>query len=191
MKNLLITIIATLGGLSVMAQGSLIADIMKVEPVNITIGEENQKKIDEYDVIMEEAKAELEEDLASEGEDYAESITTLVTDFQDVLAEGEEQKIKNEKSALNSRANSLTFALIKDKKLILQRLVNKMTLEIRKLPRPVDKIKDKEMKTFADEYKDKFHEEFEANKRVLKAFQATEHVTKTHISEVSTETPSE
>ena len=56
---------------------------------------------------------------------------------------------------------------------------------MRGLPRPIMKVKEKELNTLAEEYRDKIHEEFEANQRVLKAFKATEHIKKTMFSDIA------
>lgn len=179
MKNLLLTIIATLAVLSITAQESLIAGIMQVDPVNITIGEEDQEKVDEYDAKLAEETTALDENLAKLGEAYAEDVTKLIQKFTDSMTKGGEQMIKNEKQRVETMANSLTFNLIKDKKSALQRFKNTLMSNTRQLPRAVAKMKEKEMDDVLEDYKEKIHTEFEANKRVIRAFKATEHVTKT------------
>lgn len=179
MKNLLLTIIASLAVLTMTAQESLIAGIMQVDPVNITIGEEDQKKVDEYDAMVAEETAELDETLAKLGEEYAEKVTDLIQKFTDSMTKGEEQMIKNEKQRVETMSNSLTFGLIKDKKSAIQRFKNTLMSNTRELPRAVAKLKEKDMDDVIDDYKEKIHTEFEANKRVIRAFKATEHVTKT------------
>ena len=179
MKNLLLTIIATVAALSMTAQESLIAGIMNIDPVNITIGEDDQKKVDEYDASFTEETATLDEELAKLGETYAESVTKLIEKFSESMTKGEEQIIKNEKQRVGTQTNSLTFNLIKDKKSAIQRFKNKLSSQQRSLPRAVAKMKEKEMEDVVDDYKKKIHQEFEANQKVLRAFKATEHVTKT------------
>ena len=179
MKNLLLTIIAAVATLSLTAQESLIAGIMNVDPVNITIGEEDQKKVDEYDANFSESSTELEETLAKLGEEYAEDVTKLIEKFSDSMTKGEEQIIKNEKQRVGTQTNSLTFNLIKAKKTAVQRFKNGLISEMRALPRAVAKMKEKELEDVVDDYKKKIHQEFEANQKVLRAFKATEHVTKT------------
>ncbi len=179
MKNLLLIIIATFAAVTMTAQESLIAGIMQVDPVNITIGEDDQKKVDEYDAKFAEESTKLEEELTKLGEDYAEGVTKLIQKFTDSLTKGEEQMIKNEKKRVETMSNSLTFNLIKDKKSAIQRFKNSLVANTRELPRAVAKMKEKEMEDIVDEYKEKIHTEFEANKRVIRAFKATEHVTKT------------
>jgi len=182
MKNLVVTILASCLSVACFAQG--IADIMKVEPVNITIGEENQKLLDEYQKSFDEEKVELDEVLQKRTEKYVEDITDLIGKFTDVLAEGKEQLIKNEKSSVLTRSNSMTFQLIKDKKLEVQRFKNKMVSDIRGLPKPLNKVEEKKLTETVDEYLEAAHTEFEENQRVLKAFKATEHIQKTHISDM-------
>ena len=178
MKNFLFTTFCMLSAFYISAQGSLIADIMKVEPVNLTIGEEDQKLVDEYDATYTEELAALDELLQEQSEDYAADITELIQDFTEMMEKGEEQLIKNEKQKVNTMSNSKTYSLIKDKKRSIQSFHNTMSSEMRELPRPIIKIKQKELDEIADEYRDKIHEEFEANQRVLKAFKATEHIKK-------------
>ncbi len=161
------------------AQESLIAGIMNIDPVNITIGEDDQKKVDEYDASFTEETATLDEELAKLGETYAESVTKLIEKFSESMTKGEEQIIKNEKQRVGTQTNSLTFNLIKDKKSAIQRFKNKLSSQQRSLPRAVAKMKEKEMEDVVDDYKKKIHQEFEANQKVLRAFKATEHVTKT------------
>ncbi len=184
MKNLLL--IFALSAVVSLAHGqeSLIAGIMQVEPVNLTIGEEDQAKVDEYDAAYEEGKAEMEAKLTEQSEEYAAGVTELVENFTEVMTEGEERMIKNAKQGVNTKANSLTFALIKDKKMTIQQFHNDMSREMRALPRPIQKMKEKDLNTFVEEQRAKIHEEFEANQRVLKAFKATEHIKKTHISDM-------
>lgn len=186
MKNLVVIILAVF--ISFTGYGQGIADIMKVEPVNITIGEENQKLVDEYQSALDEEKTELDEMLQKHTDKYVEDITDLITNFTDVLAEGKEQLIKNEKSRVLTRSNSMTFRLIKDKKLEIQRFKNKVVSSIRGLPQPINKLKEKELKEIEEEYKEAAHTEFEENKRALKAFKATEHIQKTHISDMPAST---
>jgi predicted lipase len=95
------------------------------------------------------------------------------------MTKGEERMIKNEKQRVETMSNSLTFNLIKDKKSAIQRFKNNLVANTRELPRAVAKMKEKEMEDVIDDYKEKVHAEFEANKRVIRAFKATEHVTKT------------
>lgn len=179
MKNLLLTIIATLAVFTLSAQESLIAGILNIDPVNITIGEEDQKKVDEYDATVLEETTALDEELAKLGEDYTESVTKLIEKFSESMTKGEEQIIKNEKKRVGTQTNSLTFGLIKSKKSAIQRFKNKLSSEQRQLPKAVAKMKEKEMEDVIDDYKEKVHQEFEANQRVLRAFKATEHITKT------------
>jgi hypothetical protein len=179
MKNLLLIIIATFAAVTMTAQESLIAGIMQVDPVNITIGEADQKKVDEYDAKFAEETTKLDEELAKLGEAYAESVTKLIQKFSDSMTKGEERMIKNEKQRVETMSNSLTFNLIKDKKSAIQRFKNNLVANTRELPRAVAKMKEKEMEDVIDDYKEKVHAEFEANKRVIRAFKATEHVTKT------------
>ena len=188
MKNLLSSIFICLAFLPAKAQESLIAGIMQVDPVNLTIGEEDQEKVDEYDAAYAEEQTALQELLTEQSEDYASEVTKLVEKFQDIMTKGEERMISNEKQNVNSRANALTFDLIRDKKATIQKFHNEMSSEMRALPRPIQKMKSKELDDFADEQRKLIHEEFEANQRVLKAFKATQHVTKTHVSEMPTET---
>lgn len=184
MKNLLLAVTACFLGITMTAQESLIAGIMQVEPVNLTIGEEDQKKVDEYDADYAEELTKLDELLLEQSEDYAADITKLVQDFTSSMEKGDERSIKNSKQNVNSLANSKTFSLIKDKKRSIQGFHNAMTLMIRPLPKPIAKMKEKELNDLVEDYRSKIHEEFEANQRVLKAFKATEHVTKTHISDM-------
>ena len=179
MKNLLLIIIATFTAVTMTAQESLIAGIMQVDPVNITIGEADQKKVDEYDAKFAEETTNLDEELAKLGEAYAESVTKLIQKFSDSMTKGEERMIKNEKQRVETMSNSLTFNLIKDKKSAIQRFKNNLVANTRELPRAVAKMKEKELEDVIDDYKEKVHAEFEANKRVIRAFKATEHVTKT------------
>lgn len=167
-----------------MGQESLIADIMKVEAVNITIGEEDQEKVDEYDADLSENTTKLDEELQKFSEDYAADVTKLISGFTDVMGKGDEKIIKNEKKRVSTSANTLTFNLIRDKKRAIQRFENAAKIDLRKLPIPIAKMKEKDLKDSVEEYKENIHKEFEANKRVLMAFKATEHVNKTHISEM-------
>ncbi len=184
MKNLFIAVMIIPFGLALTAQESLIADIMNVEPVNITFGEEDQKKVDEYDASFSELTTELDADLVKLSEKYAADVTKLIKGFQDVMAKNDGRMINNEKSRVLTSANAYTFTLIKDKKRIIQNMENKANIDIRRLPPPIAKIKTKELKESLETYKENIHTEFEANKKVLKAFKATEHVTKTHVSEL-------
>jgi len=180
MKNLLLTIIvASATTLSMTAQESLIASIMNVDPVNITIGEEDQKNVDEYDARVTDETTKLDEAMAKLGETYASDVTKLIEKFTGTMTKGDEQTIKNEKKRVETQTNSLTFNLIKDKKAALQKFKNQLVSNMRELPRAVAKMKEKELEDVIDDHKDKIHMEFEANKRVLRAFSATEHVTKT------------
>jgi len=179
MKNLIISALIALCSYSVSAQESLIAGIMDVAPVNITIGEEDQAKVDEYDQTVTEETAKLDEKLAKLGEDYAKGVTDLIQKFTSTMDKGEEQIIKNEKQRVETQTNALTFNLIRDKKAAVQGFKNVLTSGMRPLPRAVSKMKAKELEDIVEEYKDNMHTEFEANKRVLRAFKATEHVTKT------------
>jgi len=165
------------------AQESLIADIMKVEAVNITIGEEQQEKLADYESELANMTAQLDEDLQKLGEDYAADVTQLIESFTETMSEGDEKVIKNEKRRVGTQTNTLTFNLIRDKKMAIQRYENDMKLEIRKLSIPVGKMKDKELTDSVNDYKDNIHKEFEANKRVLKAFKATEHIQRTHFTD--------
>ena len=160
-------------------QESLIAGIMEVDPVNITIGEEDQKNVDEYDAYVGEEQGKLDEQLAELGTTYAESVTKLIEKFSESMTKGDEQSIKNEKQRVETQANSLTFSLIRDKKSAVQKYKNSLTSKMRILPRAVQKMKEKEMEDVIDDSKENMHTEFEANKRVIRAFKATEHVTKT------------
>jgi len=179
MKNLIIPALIAMFSFSVTAQESLIAGIMDVAPVNITIGEEDQKLVDEYDAKLTEETTELDERLAKLGEEYASKVTDLVSKFTGTMEKaGEEQAIKNEKQRVETQTNALTFNLIKDKKAAVQGYKNTLVSLMRPLPRAVSKMKEKELQDVVDEYKDNIHQEFEANKRVLRAFKATEHVTK-------------
>lgn len=185
MKNLLLALCSFVMGSSIYAQGSLIADIMSVDPVNITIGEEDQKKVDEYDANLTDSTTELDEKLAELGEDYAEKVTKLIEGFSDIMNKGEEKIIRNEKQRVTTSTNTYTFNLIKNKKAAIQRFENDASIELRQLPKPISKMKKKELEEKVEEYRDNIHKEFEANQMVLKAFKATEHVKKTHISEMS------
>lgn len=153
---------------------------MDVAPVNITIGEEDQQKVDEYDAKLTEEQTALDEKLAKLGEDYAAKVTDLITKFTSTMEKaGDEQVIKNEKQRVETQTNALTFNLIKDKKAAVQNFKNVLNSTMRPLPRAVSKMKEKELDDVIEDYKEKMHQEFEANKRVLRAFKATEHVTKT------------
>ncbi len=184
MKNLLLIILslATVSALS--AQESLIADIMSVDPVNITIGEEDQKKVDEYDERLSDETTKLDEELQKLGETYAKDVTKLIEGFMSIMEKGDEKVIRNEKKRVTTSTNTYTFNLIKNKKSAIQRYENRANIEIRKLPKPIAKMKTKELGEKLEEYRDNVHQEFEANQKVLKAFKATEHVKKTHISEM-------
>lgn len=180
MKNLIIPALIAMFSFSVTAQESLIAGIMDVAPVNITIGEEDQAKVDEYDQKLTEETANLDERLGELGQNYAEKVTDLIQKFTSTMEKaGEEREIKNEKQRVETQTNALTFNLIKDKKAAVQNFKNLLSSQMRPLPRAVSKMKEKELGDVIDEYKDNIHQEFEANKRVLRAFKATEHVTKT------------
>lgn len=185
MKNLILSFVAVFLVFPLISQESLIASIMNVDPVNITIGEADQKKVDEYDAANSEATVKLDEELAELGTEYAEQVTKLIEKFSETMTKGEERIIKNEKQRVETQTNSLTFNLIRDKKSAIQRFDNKMSSMIRSLPKPISKMKDKELNDVVEEYKKTIHTEFEANKRVLRAFSATEHITKTHISDVT------
>lgn len=189
MKNLILSIVAVLFAFPMISQESLIASIMNVDPVNITIGEADQKRVDEYDATNSEETTKLDEDLTELGTKYAEQVTKLIEKFSDTMTKGEEQIIKNEKKRVETQTNALTFNLIRDKKSAIQRYENKLGPLIRALPKPISKMKEKEMKDVVEDYKKNIHTEFEANQRVLRAFGATEHITKTHISDVES-TPS-
>lgn len=184
MKNLLFAFIICLFGFQLTAQESLIAGIMQVDPVNLTIGEEDQEKVDAYDASYTEELAELDELLTKQSEEYAEEITDLVTTFTSSMEKGDERTIRNEKQKVNTMANSKTFSLIKNKKTSIQNFHNAMKTGMRDLPRPIAKMKEKELNDLVEDYRNKIHEEFEANQRVLKAFKATEHIQKTHISDM-------
>jgi len=188
MKNLLSLVFIALAVLPLTAQESLIADIMQVEPVNLTIGEEDQENVEKYDTDYTEAQTELEEALTAHSETYAEDVTKLVEKFTETMTDGDERSIINEKQTVNSTANALTFALIKDKKATIQEFHNDMSQAMRELPGEIQKMKVKDLDTYVDEQRKLIHDEFEANQRVLKAFKATEHYTKTHVSEMPTET---
>lgn len=179
MKNLLLSTIISIAFMPLFGQESLIAGIMEVDPVNITIGEEDQKNVDEYDAYVGEEQGKLDEQLAELGTTYAESVTKLIEKFSESMTKGDEQSIKNEKQRVETQANSLTFSLIRDKKSAVQKYKNSLTSKMRILPRAVQKMKEKEMEDVIDDYKENMHTEFEANKRVIRAFKATEHVTKT------------
>jgi len=114
MKNLLVFVLVAFA-MNLFGQDSPIADIMQVEAVNLTIGEEDQEKVDEYATSLEEGKTELEENLAKLSEDYAGEIGELVKKFTDSMEKGDERMIRNEKQGVNTKANSLTFGLIKNK----------------------------------------------------------------------------
>jgi len=187
MKNLLSLVFISMVFIPTQAQESLIAGIMQVEPVNLTIGEEDQEKVDKYDADFAEEQTGLQEELTKQSEDYAADVTKLVEKFTDIMTKGEERMISNEKQNVNSKANAMTFNLIRDKKATIQRFHNEMSSAMRTLPRPVQKMKQKDLDDFVEEQRKLIHDEFEANQRVLKAFKATEHVTKTHISEMPSE----
>lgn len=184
MKNLLLILLSLATASMISAQESLIADIMAVDPVNITIGEEDQKKVDEYDKRLSESTTKLDEELQKLGETYAKDVTKLIEGFTGTMDKGDEKVIKNEKKRVSTSTNTYTFNLIKNKKQAIQRFENNASIEIRKLPKPIAKMKTKELSDKVEEYRDNIHKEFEANQMVLKAFKATEHVKKTHVSEM-------
>jgi len=184
MKQYLLFSLLVMISIGLSAQESLIAGIMQVDPVNLTIGEEDQEKVDEYDAEFAEQQTELDTELAELGEEYANDITEMIEKFTNIMAEGDERKINNEKQSINTLANSRTFKLIKDKKATVQNFQNNRMIRMRDLPRPIQKMKEKELNTYVEDLRDKIHEEFEANQRVLKAFKATEHIKKTHISDM-------
>ncbi len=183
-SNLIAIAIFVLAGVSISAQESLIADIMQVDPVNLTIGEEAQKMLDKYETAYTEELGKLDELLAKQGEDYAEEVTKLIEGFTGSMEKGEEQVIKNEKQNVATMTNAKTFTLLKDKKKSIQDFHNKMNIMQRDLPKEIMKEKGEELNNLVEDYKSKITEEFSANQRVIKAFKATEHITKTNVKDM-------
>ena len=183
-SNLIAIALFIFTGVSVSAQESLIADIMQVDAVNLTIGEEAQKKIEEYETSYTEELGKLDELLGKQGEDYAAEVTKLIEGFTGSMEKGEEQLIINEKQNVTTMTNAKTFTLLKDKKKSIQDFENKMNIQLRGLPKEIMKEKDKELKDLVEDYRSKIKEEFSANQRVVKAFKATEHITKTDVKDM-------
>jgi len=192
MKSNLVAIAVFLcTGVFVSAQESLIADIMQVDPVNLTIGEEAQKKIEEYETTYTEELGKLDELLGKQGEEYASEVTKLIEGFTSSMEKGEEQAIKNEKQNVTSMTNAKTFTLLKEKKQSIQDFHNKLNIMQRELPKEIIKEKEKELNDLVEDYRSKIQDEFSANQRVIKAFKATEHITKTNIKDMPKDAGSE
>jgi len=158
------------------AGGALIADIMNINPVTVTMSEENEKAKGEYEKLYESEKSKLDKALAKESEDYKKDVQDLIQKFSKVLDKAIEQDVANEKKAVASKVNALTYTLRKDKKALLTTFNNKLVKELRDLPNSIGDEKEDELDDYNDEHKENFEKEFEANQGVIKQFKATEYL---------------
>lgn len=167
------------------AGGSLIADIMNVETVNVALDEGHEEARSKYEKNYEEKASALEERMSKLNETYKKDVLGLIEEFTKVLGEGEEKYANNKKRSVSSRIRTLSMTLKKDKKEELQNFNNTMVPLIRELPEVFHSMKTKELKEKTKEDTATFESEYKANLQVLEAFKKKEHLVIKPMSETS------
>lgn len=165
------------------AGGSLIADIMNVEAVNVSLDEGHEEARTEYEKNYEEKSSALEERMTKLNETYKKDVLGLIEEFTKVLDEGEQKYATNKKRSVSSRIRTLSMTLKKDKKEELQNFNNTMVPLIRELPNVFHAMKTKELKDKTKEDTKTFDAEYKANLQVLEAFKKKEHLVIKPVSE--------
>ncbi len=158
------------------AQESLLGDIMNVSPVAAAETSNNEEALADYQIVFDKRKSELDDDLASLGEDYKKEVVDLIQDFTKTLSKGVAKEVKNEKQTVITKVNSLTIQLRKNKQSRVTQFGNRVAPEIRDLPIDLRQEKQKEMRTISKEYYNTFDDEYSANQAVISQFKNTQHL---------------
>lgn len=179
MKNVLSCLVVLLAVLPLSAQeeGALLGDLLNIQPVEFN-DEGTEEELAEYDKALEDEKAKMEDQLTKLNDDYKKEIADNIDNFNKVLEETDEKAVANEKQAMITRVRTMTMALKKNKKDVVQEFKNNMILEIRKLPLKAQQKREKIIDQIRMEHFDKFDKEYEANMRVLETFTKTKHLIK-------------
>lgn len=159
------------------SQSSLIKDIMSLDPVVLSIAELTQEPNDEYQGKLDNELSEVNEKLQKLDLDYQNNVNEVMTDYQEVIPEGNKRKIKAQKKMVVSKVYSLSMELLKAKKKIVMNFNSNMTPELRRLPTMINQDKETELRQIIEEYNTTFKDEFYANKEVINDFDDMEHVT--------------
>jgi len=166
--------------------GSLIADIMNVETVNVALDEGHEEARAEYEKEYEKNSSALEDRMTKLNETYKKDVLGLIEEFTKVLGEGEQKYATNKKRSVSSRIRTLSMTLKKDKKEELQNFNNTMVPLIREMPEVFHAMKTKELKDKTKEDTTTYDAEFKANLQVLDAFKKKEHLVIKPMSETDT-----
>ena len=195
MKKFSLIISAITLSLSLNAQeesgGSLIADIMNVETVNVALDEGHEEARAEYEKDFNDKVAKLDDRMTTLNENYKKDVGRLIEEFTKVLGEGEQKYATNKKRSVVTQIRTLSMTLKKDKKDELQNFNNTMVPLIRELPQVFHTMKTKELKEKSEEYNKTFETEYTANLKVLDAFKKKEHLIIQPMSETSSTDSSE
>ncbi len=159
------------------AQESLLGDIMNVSPVAAAETSNNEEALADFQIVFDKRKSELDDDLASLGEDYKKEVMNLIQDFTKILSKGVAKEVKNEKQSVLTKVNSLTIQLRKNKQSRVTQFGNRVAPEIRDLPIELRQDKQKEMRSISKEYYNTFDDEYAANQAVIAQFKSTQHLT--------------
>ena len=175
-KTLSIVCFALLLG-TVNAQESLISEVMNVDAVSAAQNDDVLKADEEYTALLEKEKAKLDKDLEKMGQSYVKDVEGEMKPFTKVLEGAVEKEVNNQKGIVQTAVNTLTINLKKDKKVLVNQFAAMLTTEIRDLPKPLRKDKEKELADMKKEYIDNISKEFVSNQKSIKDFMAKKHVT--------------
>ena len=155
MKKLLFTLLTATLTLPLLAQESLLDDLLGVQPVEMKV--EGSEEIQaEYQKVLDEETAKVDDDLAKLDEDYKKEVGSLIENFNKVLEKTVEQDVTNEKKRMITSMRTMTMTLKKNKKDIMTGFNNVMSKTIRELPKGTEGKKKENVDTLITEYKEKF-----------------------------------
>lgn len=164
---------------SMMAQESLLSDLMNVDPVVVEADETTQEASDEFDGSLTENQDKVDKLLQKHSEKFKKDVTEVMTKFNKVLTKAIEQDVKNEKGKAATQVNALSNELLRAKKLVITEFENELNPMIRALPKAIRDDKESAFREIVDNYKVSLQAEFDANKAVIKSFRDTEHLVTT------------
>lgn len=176
MKGVLIGISIFFISCTIFAQESLISDLLNIEPVVLSIEEMTKDQNDQYLSILTERTMEVDNQLTEFDEKFRENVSEVIDDYHAVLNSGNERVVKARKFSTTTSFYSLSMELLKNKKQLIREFNSEMISEVRKLPSALTKVKEEELQFIITDYQNRFLDELDANKKVIRSFEATEHM---------------
>lgn len=157
------------------AQG-MISDIMSVETVRLDLSEVHEKLLSKYKETLVKEKVSMESDIESLDKKYQDEVAQYVSDFAQILKNGEENIVASTKRITISRVNSLSMNHRSDKKNIVQNFLNKMQVANRRLPDFLRNDAESEVKHIGSVRLKNLEDDYKAHRATIKAFEEQEHL---------------